>query len=691
MKILICHNYYQRPGGEDVEFFAERAILLEAGHRVLEFTRRNDQISEHGLFSKAKLVLGATWARNSIADLGTLLREEKPEIAHFHNTFPLISPGAYYVCRDAGVPVIQTLQNYRLLCPAGNLYRAGKICEECLDLGVFHGVMHGCYRDSRPATAAVGLMLALHRRMNTWAEMVDRYIAPTEFVGRKFAQAGLPAHKIRIKPNFVHPDPGMRAGKGEFALYVGRLATEKGVGTLLKAWALLENPVPLRIVGDGPLRTTLETQRERSNLSNVRFEGWLCREKLASVMKQAAFLIFPSEWYEPFGLTIVEAFACGVPVIASRLDPIAEILEEGKTGLYFTPRQATELAAKINWAWNHPHEMEMMGQAARAQYQAKYTAERNYAMLMDIYSQVRRSIVTKTCEPHGSVPPMTPWLKDLNRKWHWLTSQEEFRRAPFSTCARLISWRARCLLRKAAIVNLRRWNMSIFLPPRWRGIEKLVFVFREHYEPELIYLEKVLSSKAVFIDVGANLGIYTLVASRLVGQAGRVIAVEPSFQSFPVLQKNIVLNRLTNVLPLSVALAEKAGKTWLHHGRDPGQNTLGNDPSCNGVGEAVFTETLDSVLLEASIDQVDVIKMDVEGAEELVLRGASRVLAFKRPVIIFEFHPEAAQRLGLSPNGAWKLLEGLNYEFFTVEPNGSLRRFDSPLPGHNVVAIPRPQ
>ena len=689
MKVLICHNYYRQPGGEDAEFLAEKAMLVEAGHCVLEFTRRNDEISEHNLFSKAKLGLGTTWARNSVDDLRAVLREEKPDIVHFHNTFPLISPGAYYVCQDAGVPVIQTLQNYRLLCPAATLYRDGRICEECLDRGVFHGVVHGCYRDSRPATAAVGLMLALHRRINTWTEMVDRYIAPTEFVGRKFVQAGLPADRISIKPNLVHPDPGMRARRGGYALYVGRLAPEKGVGTLLRAWALLENPVPLRIVGDGPIRAALEAQRERSNLSNVHFDGWLCREKLASVMKGAAFLIFPSEWHEPFGLTIVEAFACGVPVIASRLDSITEMLEEEKTGLYFTPREATELAAKVDWAWRHPHAVEMMSKAARAQYQAKYTAERNYAMLMEIYGQARRSSVTKICKQYRSVSPMIPRLNDLSRKWQWLTSQEGFRRAPVSTCARLISWRGRCLLGKAAIVNLRRWNIPIFLPPRWRGIEKLVFVFRENYEPELIYLEKVLSSKAVFIDVGANLGIYTLVASRLVGRAGRVIAIEPSVQSFPALQKNIAVNRLTNVLPLPVALAEKTAKTWLHHGINPGQNSFGKDPSCNGVGEEVVTETLDSVLLQASVDHVDLIKMDVEGAEELVLRGASRVVTSERPLIIFEFNPEAAQRLGLSPSGAWNLLEALNYEFFMVGPRGSLQRSDSPLPGRNVVAIPR--
>lgn len=286
---------------------------------------------------------------------------------------------------------------------------------------------------------------------------------------------------------------------------------------------------------------------------------------------------------------------------------------------------------------------------------------------------------------------MTRWLNDLKRKWQWLSSQVGFRRAPISTCWRLASWLARCLLRKAAIVNMRRLSTLIFLPPRWRGIEKLVFVFRENYEPELTYLEKVLTSSEVFIDVGANLGVYTLVAGKLVGPAGRVIAIEPSVQSFPVLEKNLTLNRLTNVLPLSVALSEKAGRTWLYHGINPGQHSFGKDPSCNGVGEEVVTETLDSVLLRASVQHVDVIKMDVEGAEELVLRGATRVVTLDRPVIIFEFHPEASQRLGLSPRGAWNLLEELNYEFFMFGSGGSLCRADLPFPGRNVVAIPRPQ
>ncbi len=392
MKILICHNYYrQRGGGEDSEFLAESAIMREAGHHVLQYTRRNDEITEQHLFSKLKLGLGTTWARNSIEDLRGILRKEKPDIVHFHNTFPLISPGAYYACQETGVPVIQTLQNYRLLCPAGNLYRDGEICEECMDSGVFRGVMHGCYHDSHLATAAIGLMLALHRGMNTWTDLVDSYVVPTEFARRKLIESELPAEKIRVKSNLVYPDPGMRARAGEYALFVGRLVPEKGVRTLLKSFRILGNAIPLRIVGDGPLRHELEEQKCRENLSSVRFEGWLARKQTLEIISGARFLIFPSEWLEPFGISIIEAFACGVPVIASRLGAQAEIVEDGKTGAHFTAGDPDDLAVKVQWAWEHPTEMEVKGRAARGEYEAKYTARRNYQLLMEIYGRTKNA------------------------------------------------------------------------------------------------------------------------------------------------------------------------------------------------------------------------------------------------------------------------------------------------------------
>jgi len=278
--------------------------------------------------------------------------------------------------------VIQTLHNYRLLCPNAILYRDGGVCEDCLGRLPWPGVMRGCYRGSRAQTVVVAAMLAVHRWLKTWLEKVDIYIALTEFARRKFIEGALPAEKVVVKPNFVHPDPGVRDGSGNYAIFVGRLSREKGVLTLLAAWELLKD-IPLKIAGDGPL---VEDVRRRSQmLGGVEVLGRRDHKDVIGLLKGARFLVFPSEWYECFPVTFVEAFACGVPVIASRLGAMAEIVEDGRTGLHFTPGDPDDLAARVVYAWSHPERMREMGREARAEYEAKYTAERNYQMLMDIY------------------------------------------------------------------------------------------------------------------------------------------------------------------------------------------------------------------------------------------------------------------------------------------------------------------
>ena len=240
------------------------------------------------------------------------------------------------------------------------------------------------------------------------------------------------------------------------------------------------------------------------------------------------------------------------------------------------------------------------------------------------------------------------------------------RKAPIQALIRLISWRARCSSGKTTLLRLPRWNLKIFLPANWRGQAKRVFAFRENYEPELIYLEKLLSPGSVFIDVGANLGIYTLVASKLVGEAGRVIAFEPSAQSFPLLLQNIELNTLRNVCAFPVALADRIGKARLYHPGVPECNSLARDPSWGEEAEEVTIETLDNMVKRASVTRVDVIKIDVEGAEELVLRGAANVLASMRPAVIFEVNPSYSALFGLSAQGSSKLLGSLGYEFLAL-------------------------
>jgi len=289
----------------------------------------------------------------------------------------------------------------------------------------------------------------------------------------------------------------------------------------------------------------------------------------------------------------------------------------------------------------------------------------------------------------GNVTLRKSRLKKAREMWRFLKTQEAFRRAPVLTLFRSASWYWRCVLRMATVLELPRWKVRMFFPAQRKGFGKFIYAFREYYEPELAYLEKVLSPGKVFIDVGANFGVYTLVASKLVGTSGRVIAFEPTAQSFAILRQNIALNHFANVRAFQFALAQRRGKAWLYHGWDPVGNSLGKDPLCGNEGEEVQTEALDKLLEEKGIDRVHAIKIDVEGAEELVLRGAIRCLTTNRPIVIFEFNPGCAARLGLSPCGARDLLESLGYEFVLL---GDCARSNNPeaRPTYfNIVAIPK--
>jgi glycosyltransferase involved in cell wall biosynthesis len=385
VKILLVHNFYKQPGGEDNAVRRESALLGAAGHHLSTYFRHNRDIEDGSFVTKIATGSKAIWARDSYRELAALLKQEKPDLAHFHNTFPLVSPSACYACLDAGVPIVQTLHNYRLFCAPGTFFREGAICEECVDHSLWRGVWYGCYRQSRSQTTAIALTLAIHRKLRTWTQSVACYIAPTEFVRSKFVAAGLPSVKVFVKPNFVDPDPGERRSAGEYAIFVGRITLEKGVRTLIAAWALLEKRIPLVIVGDGPFRGELERQVMQQGMSNVVFRGSVPNEDTISMIKGAKFIIFPSEWYETFGTTIIEAFACGTPVVCSKLGAMQELVEDGRTGLHFISGDPTDLMAKVIWAWSHPAELDEMGRLARLEYEAKYTPKQNYEHLMTAY------------------------------------------------------------------------------------------------------------------------------------------------------------------------------------------------------------------------------------------------------------------------------------------------------------------
>lgn len=390
MKILFAHNRYQFAGGEDVVVQAERALLESHGHEVLVLEVNNDDIV--GAWSKAKAAASAIYSSASKNLVRAEIAQFHPDVVHVHNFFPLLSPSVYDSCSDAGIPVVQTLHNYRLGCPNALLFRDGKVCEDCMGKRMpWPGVVHGCYRGSSTQSAVVAAMSTLHRLRSTWQERVNAYITLTNFQKGKMFQAGLPEEKIYVKPNFVFapgslPDASV---PGDYALFVGRLSEEKGVATLIDAYLQNDLLVPLKIVGDGPLRKSLQERVQIVGLGNtIEFLGQQEKTEVLALMCGARFLIFPSVWYETFGLTIIEAFACGLPVIASRLGCMAEIVEDSVTGLHFEAGNSGDLADKVLWAKEHPEEMIFMGKKARHVYETFYTPEANYQQLMAIYKIV---------------------------------------------------------------------------------------------------------------------------------------------------------------------------------------------------------------------------------------------------------------------------------------------------------------
>jgi glycosyltransferase involved in cell wall biosynthesis len=375
LRILFVHNYYQRAGGEDQVFAAEAALLESKGNRVMRYEEHNARINGR---NAAGAAADAVWSGPSARRIGKLVRDHQTEVVHFHNTFPLISPASYYAAQNAGAAVVQTLHNFRLVCPGATLFRDGMVCEECIERRSLRPAMrHKCYRESRPATAAVALMLTVHRAARTFQRQVDYYISLSEFARRKFIAGGLPEERIVVKPNFVSPDPGMGLGTGGYALFVGRLSPEKGISLLASAWKELRK-IPLVVAGDGPLAGTEWP-------IGVSWIGSQPREKILALMSEARVLIVPSQCYENGPLAALEAFACGLPVIASNLGSMAETVTHERTGLLFHPGDSEDLAQKVRWAFEYPEAMAAMRIAARREFEEKYTADRNYKMLTAIY------------------------------------------------------------------------------------------------------------------------------------------------------------------------------------------------------------------------------------------------------------------------------------------------------------------
>lgn len=381
----MCHNTYQFSGGEDSSTAAETALLRERGHEVIEYTRHNHEIKDRNLLEKGLLFFETTWSRRSYGNIAAICRQHRPDVAHFQNIMPLISPSAYYACAEMDVPVVQTLHNYRSICPGALLMRQGRICEDCISGDFHHALSHRCYHKSWIQTLALARMLKHHRHRGTYSKKIHAYVALTDFARRKFIQGGLPEERIHVKPNFIE-DPGFASHPGQGAIFVGRLSEEKGLRTLLSAWTQFKE-LPLQIVGDGPLLPELKSFAQSHGLTNVHFHGHRSSSYCLTEIKKSRFLVLPSTCYETFGRTIVEAFACGRPVIASDLGAMSELVHPHKIGLLFEAGNPEALAYQIHWMFKNPEECREMGRTARIEYEQKYTPQMNYEMLMDIYSQ----------------------------------------------------------------------------------------------------------------------------------------------------------------------------------------------------------------------------------------------------------------------------------------------------------------
>ena len=383
MRIFVLHNSYRCAlSGEDEVAAAEGDLLQSKGHAVFRYHVSSESIGRN--VSEASAAVGAFWNSGTYRELRLLFSRLKPDIAHFHNIFPLISPAAYYAARAENVKVVQTLHNFRVLCASSMFYRRGSCCEDCLGRAVpLPALAYACYRNSRRASAVVAGMAWTHRWAGTWRRAVDLYIALTRFSRRKFIEGGLPEDRIEVKPNFARDEAGMGSGRGGYALFVGRLSPEKGIDLLLEAWRRLD--MPLKIAGDGPLS---ERVRESAlTMRHVEYLGRCGKPEIIALMQAAAFLVVPSLVYENFPVVIAEAFSVGLPVLGSAHGSMAEILGEDRAGFTFRPGDAEDLARKAAWILAAPAWLSAMRLRARSAYLMKYNAEENYRQLMALYER----------------------------------------------------------------------------------------------------------------------------------------------------------------------------------------------------------------------------------------------------------------------------------------------------------------
>lgn len=388
-RILVVHERYQQAGGEDGVFDAHLAMLRAHGHEVATLVVDNDEIDERiSALGRVTLAVDTVWSRRGVARVREAVRAFRPEVLHAHNTFPLLSPAIHGAARAEGVATVQTLHNYRLICPSAVLFRDGRPCHDCVGRSIaWPGVLHACYRDSRPATLAVAAMQTVHRARGTWHRDVDAFIVLARSARDLLAQGGIPTARVSVVPNTVVDTTLHDVGPGEGFLFVGRLTEDKGVATLLAAWERLPRGIGLAIAGSGPLDSLVRAAASRN--PDIRVLGRLERGEVDIELARCRALVVPSLLYENCPLTVLEAFAAGRPVIGSGHGGIADLVEDGLTGRLVRPGDVAALASAVLEAQADPTAMARAGEAARSAYEERYTPEVGYVRLMEVYRAAR--------------------------------------------------------------------------------------------------------------------------------------------------------------------------------------------------------------------------------------------------------------------------------------------------------------
>ncbi len=380
-RVLVVHNGYQIRGGEEAAVERDVAALRGAGVAVELLLVQNSEIETR--LDRLRVALEAPHAPRGIARVMASVERFRPDIVHVHNSFPLVSPGVHAAVRAAGAATVQTLHNYRIACANGMLTRGGHPCEDCVGRSPYRAVLHACYRGSRIGSLAVARSIDRHRRRGTWHRDVDRFIALTPFAKARFEAAGLPGERIAVRPN-GYPDPGPPPARPRAGLlYVGRLTAEKGLAVL--AEAVRGRGVPVTVMGEGPMAAAL-AGRPGLDLTGPRDAA-----AVRAAMAGAAAVVVPSLWYEGLPNVVVEAFAAGTPVVASRIGSLADVVDDGATGLLVDPGDAAALADALGRIEAAPDEARRMGAKARAAYEDRWTERVAIDALLAIYAEASAS------------------------------------------------------------------------------------------------------------------------------------------------------------------------------------------------------------------------------------------------------------------------------------------------------------